>query len=513
MGILDASSAQWLVLAAVISALTTKLLGECGSIWASVWDSIRAYAFKVLAQKLDITEDWLKVQNVGQLTHILEQLGMCTYRYTWLHDANVDTANGIQFGTLKLPTVSWTLWLLSVLEIGYVIWIKNDGTNIHIIGPREATRGLMKVAKVCETGSPSSEELRRLQSLFGLDGVVSGWECNMLLVELGAGELCWTIMCIRAVSWGSVVFTMVGVLGGIWFLYRSVWQVKHQLLAHVRSRLKAFWESLQARRRATGWFCWTGSAGHSEVMTETVIDVPLLQGTVESHGDVPFRDPESSVATQHDTPDFAESEMSLVTQSVMSGDGSASGSGPRIAGDSELEQIFSFVTMQGNNFVVGRQQTISLSDSSGQTIDVEAPGLSKIYALAYQNDFITCVAKRIRTTAQMTYICVHNPTTDLHLMEMDKLIQQGGASSCLVVILPLLEFLEKDLSVSQGFAYGAHGEVRTIGQFMTWLEQHRLGAIRRMVMVVPYSMSLTEVEPNSLWTLIVRGFRTEVIAA
>ncbi len=75
------------------------------------------------------------MSNIAAITRIVKQLGLRTYRFRWHHDANADTGDAYQVGTVRLPTRSWFLWTLSVIGITHYIWVRDDGSAVVMIGP------------------------------------------------------------------------------------------------------------------------------------------------------------------------------------------------------------------------------------------------------------------------------------------------------------------------------------------------------------------------------------------
>ena len=110
----------------------------------------------------------MKVDNVCIMSHLLEQLGLRTHRYTWMDEANVESGNGIQVGDLRLPTVTWSMWMLSIFKITHVMWIKHNGAEMHIIGPDTAIRKFMKLCQELAHRRASADEVKMLKQQLGI---------------------------------------------------------------------------------------------------------------------------------------------------------------------------------------------------------------------------------------------------------------------------------------------------------------------------------------------------------
>ena len=114
----SSTSLRWLLLGSVICVLTPTVLHLWNSMWGRLYSGFHSWLFQVVAGRFDISEHRFEnVGNIASVTKILRQLGLRTHRHVWHHDANADTGDSLQVGTIRLPTQSWLLWTLALLDI------------------------------------------------------------------------------------------------------------------------------------------------------------------------------------------------------------------------------------------------------------------------------------------------------------------------------------------------------------------------------------------------------------
>ena len=100
------------------------------------WSGVRKCMFILLAAPLD----WIEMsisndETVQQVSNLLRRLNFNTYRGNWKYDVNPTAGDDIMIGTVRLPTSSWFIWYMSLLELCNYIWIHDEGKSLHYVGP------------------------------------------------------------------------------------------------------------------------------------------------------------------------------------------------------------------------------------------------------------------------------------------------------------------------------------------------------------------------------------------
>ena len=62
-------------------------------------------------------------------------------------------------GIIRLPTKSWFLWWLALLEISHFIWIKENVTHIVYVGPRAGFETLLDFANKSKSRNLTPDEI------------------------------------------------------------------------------------------------------------------------------------------------------------------------------------------------------------------------------------------------------------------------------------------------------------------------------------------------------------------
>ena len=135
----------------------------CGNIFAG----FHSFIFKTVAEHFNVEEHLFQdVSNLGAMSRVLQQAGMETFRFQWTHDANADSRDSIQVGTLRLPTRSVSLWLLSMMGVTHYVWIKDDATCIITTAPSEAVEALLRISNAAVSRQATKCEIDELVSSF-----------------------------------------------------------------------------------------------------------------------------------------------------------------------------------------------------------------------------------------------------------------------------------------------------------------------------------------------------------
>ena len=158
---------QWLI----YGALVTTSVGFCTyfiqNCFKRCWDGVHSAIFQLISTRFDLAEVTLHDTGCEKvIARILWQIGLDTRRYVYIHDANMTSGDQMMVGIIRLPTKSWFLWCLALLEISHFIWIKDNVKTILYVGPRAGVDTLLDVANKTKNRSPRPAEIENIQTAF-----------------------------------------------------------------------------------------------------------------------------------------------------------------------------------------------------------------------------------------------------------------------------------------------------------------------------------------------------------
>jgi len=114
-----------------------------------LWSGIRKLTFSLLAAPLDWTEMTITNDETIQLvSNLLRRLKFDTRRVYWKYDVNAAARDDIMIGTVRLPTASWFIWCMSLLEVCNYIWIDDKAKMLHYVGPTPILLELVDVSNL-----------------------------------------------------------------------------------------------------------------------------------------------------------------------------------------------------------------------------------------------------------------------------------------------------------------------------------------------------------------------------
>ena len=209
---------QWFLLAGVFS-VATSILWYC---WHRCSSGIHSCVFQLVAHRLNLAEHKFGTNNIVVISRLLQGVGLDTRRYVSHHDANADTGDAMMVGMLRLPTQSWLLWLLALLDVSHYIWIKDDGLELVFVGPCDIRDNLLRLANVAANRMPEESEIATLRDQI-YHNSARDWPCvcfeRMLAVVIMTLLVCTGIafrstgLCSLAMVWaGCIVFYLARVL-------------------------------------------------------------------------------------------------------------------------------------------------------------------------------------------------------------------------------------------------------------------------------------------------------------
>ena len=120
---MDNDAVYWLIIATSISSVTSALLFLFQKCCGQFWGNVDALWFQRFAAWLELrSETFQEVTNLFTFPRIFRQMGLDTFQVVWMHDANAQTGDFIQWGWLRLPTKSYVIRCLSVCGITHYVF-------------------------------------------------------------------------------------------------------------------------------------------------------------------------------------------------------------------------------------------------------------------------------------------------------------------------------------------------------------------------------------------------------
>ncbi len=193
---------QYLIMGSVVGGASTSCLYYLGNLANHTHWTIRECLFQYIAPKLSISEEYLSdVVNLSSMARILRQMGLKTHRNTWLHDANPDAGDSIQYGFLRLPTGSCTLRAMSFLKVTHYLDIAHNAAHVTAVGDTEALHELMRVSKRASARKITQAEIDRLRLVFGLKKAWTSGDRMCAKLERRVVALVFIICCFVMLYW------------------------------------------------------------------------------------------------------------------------------------------------------------------------------------------------------------------------------------------------------------------------------------------------------------------------
>ena len=155
---------QWWILSICVSSVITTglyLLQRCGG---NCLQNVVAVLFQYFAAKLEIREETFN-QVTNQLTfpRMLQQLELQSFRVLWMHDANAQTGDYVQWGWFRLPTRSYMISIFALFGVTHYVWIPSDLQSMVIVGPVEGIATLIDLSNVCPTSRLNQSQVLLLR--------------------------------------------------------------------------------------------------------------------------------------------------------------------------------------------------------------------------------------------------------------------------------------------------------------------------------------------------------------
>ena len=179
-----ASSIWWLALGTATGTITSSILYCIGNSFGSIKEFVRDYIFQQLAKQFDISAHTFRdLANMKTFPRLLQEIGLCTYEYMWLHEANASANDSVQHGYIRMPTKSLFVKCLAFCHVSHFIYIKSDLQTITIVGPTACVNAFIKMSNVAATRRMTCDEMESLKKAFGCGSWVTDVDLRFIKVE------------------------------------------------------------------------------------------------------------------------------------------------------------------------------------------------------------------------------------------------------------------------------------------------------------------------------------------
>ena len=483
---------RWLSFGILVSVLTPTILYIWNKCCGVIYSSVQSQLFQTVAARFGVSEHTFEgVSNIPAITRLLRQLGMRTHRFRWHHDANADTDDSYQVGTLRLPTRSWVLWLLAMLDITHYIWVKDDGSAIVITGPTEAVHALLRVSNLAANRRPTEREVQELRFALGLDPSENPTEQRCVLVERLLATSVLLVVAVLLGWWSArtavLLSCIIGLSVVICFAFAYYMQWNNVLIA-----------AEDIRRR-----------------------ICLMLRNPMSVASLPSEDAAARLLDMQQ--DATDGAIELVASRV----------------DAALPAL----VQQGHVRIEDHQDTSSLAYTSGRRYSIVVARCSwfevlmqkemdeeltlelqdivpsatgpKLFALPQRPTLCNEIVRRVVTEGDLLYICVHNPMIEVNIVELADLLRKADKGIILVIVLPVLEHLEQALPGYPPASARLHANkesryVATLADLSTWLMVLSTGIFPNIIVILPFNCRETLSE-SLLWQLVNKSVDAEVL--
>ena len=140
--------------------------------------------------------------------------------------------------------------------------------------------------------------------------------------------------------------------------------------------------------------------------------------------------------------------------------------------------------------------------------------LSGVKAIAMkQNKHLSRIAAhRFSNDPDLLYVCVHNPMTDLNIIEMKELVLKSHRDILLMLILPVCEPFAAQLENPCMARLNANKDKRfvtSLADMSCWLTILSAQIFSKVVVELPYTEQAT-LEASSLWHIMTDAMKSEI---
>ena len=462
---------SWYVFGAVVSIISPTMLCVWNLCCQHVTSGMQSWVWQKVSYMYGIEEhQFYNVGNIGAMTRILRQAGLRTGRYRWTHDANAETGDAFQVGSLRLPSHSWCLSFFALLGFTHFIWVKDDGSEIHIIAPEKCITALLRVSNAAANRPATPEEVQEIQLAFGEDANSLSlfeyrcvcFERLLCIVFCLLADFCLHIIGFRTL-WMRVVLVCVDILTSLFVLYCAFACTCTVFFAGATCSACMHTLNPLFRRR---------------LRSEQAIHYPALPMAIVH--------PDMSVCVPSEVIHAAQ-----LSSRALSVDGSALGGS------------YSIVIPRGKWYEVGAmipfqpellQQSPRLSVSIGVCF----------CTISCRVNLLSWAAHTFAGEEDLLYVTSHNPMRHLDLVEVKELLGKASRGVALLVVLPPCEYLSSDLEGSENVQNNLGKpwrNVSTLADFSCWLSNLSSGLFHKVVLILPF-LDQDRMTGTALWPLL-----------
>ena len=462
---------SWYVFGAVVSIISPTLLCLWNLCCQHVTSGMQSWVWQNVSYMYGIEEhQFYNVGNIGAMTRILRQAGLRTGRYRWTHDANAETGDAFQVGSLRLPSHSWCLSFFALLGFTHFIWVKDDGSEIHIIAPEKSITVLLRVSNAAANRPATPEEVQEIRSAFGKDAnSLSLFEYRCVCFErlLCLGVCVFADFCLHMIGFPTllmrVVLVCVDMLTFLFVLYCAFASMCTVSLggATCCACMHTFNALLRRRQRSE-------QALHDPAVSEAIVHPDM---TVCVHTEV-----------------ILAVQLSSCADSV---DGRALGGS------------YSIVLPRGKWYEVGAMRPFQrelLQKSPCLSVDI---GVC-FCTVSCRAHLLSWAAHTFAGEEDLLYVTSHNPMRHLDLVEIKELLGKASRGVALLVVLPPCEYLSSDLQGSENVQNNLGKpwrNVSSLADFSCWLSNLSSGLFHKVVLILPY-IHQDRMKDTALWPLL-----------
>ena len=408
-----------------------------------------------MGRLLDIREDTFHtVTNIYSLPRLLGDLGIHSARMVWLHDANAQTNDCVQWGWFRLPTRSYLLYFLALCGITHYAYIPHDLSSLHIVGPRTGISTLVQMSNLAATQRLSTIHLQELRSSFGMvedtyttaDQICCKIE-RQLAVVFCKSLLLGTLGVLSAVYLMSLPI-FPGVFIAVWMMFCAIcseWRNAvnvHMIVEHETAMPRELEEALLS------------GAGENSAVSENV-EVHIQDASIES-----FR-------------------------------------------HNGNEGVYNILVPTNYYYEVVMQKHFPPTSDDIPEWLIEFNGQCQCYAIPCEKNFTTYIAQRTNVPSNASLsICVYNPFTDPHLNAMRNNFQKGvDRENKIVIVFPPLDDFEFQLTQQLPRSRTAKGTqyVTTLSDFQSLLQNISLQCLPDLVCAFPTNSDEARIKELRAW--------------
>jgi len=346
------------------------------------WHVAKDTLFQYIAARFGIAAHTFQdLSHSSTMPRLLKEVGLLTHRYTWYHEANAESNDNIQHGTIRLPAKSWLLRCFAFARVTHYVYISADARTIHMVAPNEVVDDFIRMSNIATTRPMTTQETIRMRRSFGLEREYTEFDrrCNrvarrwVLVTGAGAFGLFATYAAFSVLSAKACCGFLAALCcaGGAWGMYRRHCLARRSIYEHME------------------------------------LSIPLANEELE----VLVEQPEN-------------------TQSQ-----DAAGTEDDVRNPVASPRLYSLVIPRENYYEIAQQLSLPLH-RVGHLLGVD--GIT-LYGIVEQANFMELVASYVDLSPGiLLYMCLYHPLHDPPLLEVRELLDRAAMNVFIVVVSPPL---------------------------------------------------------------------------